>query len=94
MGNKPEKKFRAGAVSATIWKNERQDNGKVFAFHTISLERGYKDKAGEWKSTSSLRTADLPKASLILGKAYEYLILNAPDESSGMSAVLEEESVA
>ncbi len=89
MANKPEKKFRAGAVSATIWKNERQDNGKAFAFHTISLERGYKDKAGEWKTTSSLRTADLPKASLVLGKAYEYLILNAPEES-GVSTVVEE----
>ncbi|MEM4263915.1 MAG: hypothetical protein QW666_03420 [Candidatus Woesearchaeota archaeon] len=90
MANKPEKKFRAGAVSATIWKNERQDNGKTFAFHTISLERGYKDKAGEWKTTSSLRTADLPKASLVLGKAYEYLILTAPEESGSVEENLAE----
>ena len=89
MGNKPEKKFRAGAVSATIWKNERQNNGKAFAFHTISLERGYKDKAGEWKSTSSLRIADLPKASLVLNKAYEYLILNAPEEEGIHEEVVE-----
>lgn len=88
MANKPERKFRAGAVSATIWKNEMQNSEKKFAFHTISLERGYKDKAGEWKSTSSLRTTDLPKAALVLGKAYEYLILNAPEEDGVVEEVV------
>ncbi len=86
--NRPEKKFKAGAVSATIWKNEGQSNGKTFAFHTISLTRGYKDKSGEWKNSSSLRPGDLPKAALVLGKAYEHLILNNGE------GVIEEELVA
>jgi len=47
MANKPEKKYKAGAVSATVWKNEGQKNGKNFAFHTISLARNYKDQSGE-----------------------------------------------
>lgn len=86
--NKPEKKFKAGAVSATIWKNEGQNNGKTFAFHTISLTRGYKDKSGEWKNSASLRPGDLPKAALVLSKAYEHLTLNNEE------AVIEEELVA
>ena len=80
MANKPEKKYKAGAVSATIWKNEGQKNGKTFAFHTISLGRGYKDSSGEWKNSSSLRPGDLPKAALVLGKAYEYLIMHSSEE--------------
>ena len=89
MPNKPEKKYKAGAVSATVWKNEGQKNGKSFAFHTISIARNYKDKDGEWKNSSSLRLADLPKAALVLNKAYEYLIMTAAEEGS-----VEEECVA
>ncbi len=74
--NKPEKKFRAGAVSATIWKNEGQKGPKSFSFHTISLERSYKDQQGNWKTTSSLRLGDLPRAKLVLNKAFEYLVVN------------------
>ena len=77
--NLPEKKFRAGAVTATIWKNTSNDGESEF--NTISFERGYKDKNGEWKSTSSLRIADIPKAVVVLNKAYEYLIMKGASES-------------
>ncbi len=73
--NKPEKKFRAGGISATIWKNESQKGQKSFSYHTISLERSYKDQAGAWKTTASMRLADLPRAKLVLDKAYEYLVV-------------------
>lgn len=77
MGKKlPEKKFRAGAVQATIWLNEKELNGKKAEFRTVSFERSYLDKNKEWQSTNSLRVADLPKATLVLSKAYEYLALN------------------
>ncbi len=78
--NLPEKKFKAGAISATIWKNEVTKDGKVMTFRTVSLERNYKDKEGNWKSTSGLRTTDLPKASLVLNKAYEYIVTSEGDE--------------
>ncbi len=72
----PEKKFRAGAISATIWQNDGQrKDGTVASFNTISFERGYKDKEGNWKSTSSLRVADIPRAVVVLNKAYEYLVM-------------------
>jgi len=72
----PEKQFRAGAISATIWQNEGQKkDGGIASFNTISFERGYKDKTGTWKSTSSLRTSDIPRALVVLNKAYEYLVM-------------------
>ncbi len=74
----PEKKFRAGAVSATIWRNERQKDGQVFSYPSISLDRSYKDQSGEWKNSSSLRAADIPKAVLVLSEAFRYLVLNNP----------------
>lgn len=75
--NMPEKKFRAGAVSVTVWKNKaasREGEGEV-EYSTISIERSYKDKNGAWQSTNSLRINDLPRAGVALNKAYEYLVL-------------------
>lgn len=81
--NQPEKKFRAGAISATVWENTGQrKDGTTASFNTISFERGYKDKNGEWKSTSSLRIADIPKAVVVLNKAYEYLIMKGASEGT------------
>ena len=72
----PYKKFRAGAITATIWNNESQskENEKI-EYKTISFERNYKDKNDEWQTTNSLRTNDLPKAILVLTKAFETISL-------------------
>ncbi|MEM4247171.1 MAG: hypothetical protein QXR48_00390 [Candidatus Woesearchaeota archaeon] len=76
-GRGPEKKFRAGAVSATVWKNDRvKATGESFSYHTISLERSYKDKSGNWKNANSFRIQDLPKAALVIQEAYRHLTLN------------------
>jgi hypothetical protein len=35
---KPDKKFKAGAVTATIWKNEMEDRqGNGFSVYTVSF---------------------------------------------------------
>ncbi|MGV8168644.1 MAG: hypothetical protein ACP5N3_01160 [Candidatus Nanoarchaeia archaeon] len=77
MGKKhPDQKFKAGSVSATIWVNQGTDNeGKPTTYKTIAFERSYLDKEGNWQTTNSLRSSDLPKAILVLTKAYEHLML-------------------
>jgi hypothetical protein len=80
----PEKKFRAGAIAATIWTNHKEVDGKQTEYQTVSFERSYRNKNNEWQTTNSLRIGDLPKAVLVLSKAYEYLALNneAPEDES------------
>ncbi len=73
----PEKKFKAGAITATVWRNETTKDGETVTYPTITFERTYKDKEGAWQTTNSLRSGDLPKAALVLNKAYEYLSLEA-----------------
>ncbi len=75
----PEIKFKAGGIAATVWKNQSKDG----EYRTVSFERSYKDKDGTWKKTSSLRLNDLPKATVVLNKAYEHLVLsgNATEEA-------------
>jgi len=77
-GNQPEKKFRAGAISATVWINQGQSKrtGETVNFRTISLQRGYKDKNDQWQNTTSFRINDLPRAALVLQQAFEYAITN------------------
>lgn len=75
--NKPEKKFSSGGVTASIWMQHlpAKDGKAEVSFPTISFDRRYKDKDGEWKSTNSLRLSEIPKAIMVLGKAYEHLAL-------------------
>lgn len=74
--NMPEKRFGAGAISASIWLNEgTSKTGEKTEFKTISLQRRYKDKDGEWQTSNSMRINDLPKVALVAEKAYEYLVL-------------------
>ena len=76
VGNLPEKKFSTGALVATVWQNQgKSKEGEDVSYQTVSFQRRYKDKKGDWQSTSTLRVNDLPKASLILQKAYEYLVM-------------------
>src|SRR3989344_9534827 len=90
-GNHPEKKFSTGVISATVWKNTgTSKNGGPVEYRTITLQRRYADKEGKWKSTNSLRLNDLPKASLVLQKAYEYLVLK---EDQGTSPIGDEETI-
>ena len=83
-GNLPEKKFRAGAISATVWLNKGQRvTGEESEYKTISIERNYMDKESKWHTTNSLRINDLPKAKLVLEKAYEFLLLQEQDLFKG-----------
>ncbi|MEK6943201.1 MAG: hypothetical protein AABX00_04015 [Nanoarchaeota archaeon] len=82
--NMPEKRFSTGAVAATVWQNAgKSKEGDNVNFRTISVQRRYKDKSGTWQSANSFRVNDLPKASLVLQKAYEYLVIREAHESSG-----------
>ncbi len=88
--NRPEKKIRAGGVSATIWANEGLNKaGEKVTYRTISVERNYKDKEDNWKSTNSLRVGDLPKAVLVMNKAYEYLMIKETSSTESSNDIEE-----
>ena len=92
-GNVPEKKFSTGAISATIWKNSgKSKSGQDVEYRTITLQRRYKDKNDQWQSTNSLRVNDLPKASLVLNKAYEHIVLKDTNSATAPSSSEDEEA--
>lgn len=77
--NKPLEKFRAGSVSATIWNNKTEKDGKEIEFLTISVDRYYKTKDKEG-NTNSMRINDLPRLELVCKKAFEYCLTRNSNE--------------
>jgi hypothetical protein len=66
----PDKKFKAGGVTATVWKGISTRG----TYYNVQLGRSYKDRGNDWKNTNSLMENDLPKAMVLLRKAYEYVL--------------------
>ena len=77
--NMPEKKFRAGGVTAAVWCNTTKANGVEREFRTVAVERRYKDSNGQWKSSNTFSAHDLAKLQLVAGKAFEYLVSGVDD---------------
>lgn len=75
-GSRPEKKFQAGGVVASVWVNTRSFNGQPQEIKSVSLERRYKDSSGEWKSSTSFSINELPKVLVVAAQAYSYLVLH------------------
>ena len=73
----PEITFRHGLCSASIWEQDFDRDGEKFTVRTVSFQRSYLDKEGNWQQTNSLKVNDIPKAVLVLNKAYEFLTSNS-----------------
>ena len=80
---KPVAKFRAGQVSAAIWENEITVNGKKMAMLKATVERRFKDKDGQWKSSNSFSRNEIPLAIYCLQKSFEHII-GAQQEDDGV----------
>jgi len=87
--SKPEKKFQAGCVEASVFENEIQHEGKAIKIKKVAFQKRYKSANG-WQSTYSLDLNDVPKAILVLSKAYEFMALNSSTDKPD----LEEEGSA
>jgi hypothetical protein len=71
----PEKRFKAGSCEAAVFENELTRDGQTVLVKKVAIQKRYKDKDDEWKSTHSLDRNDIPKMMLALSKAYEYVTL-------------------
>lgn len=76
---KPEKSFRCGGCEAAVFENEIVKAGKKISIKKVSFQKRYKSADGEWKSTNSLDIHELPKAILVLTKAYDFACTGTDD---------------
>ena len=70
----PVFKARLHALQLAVWANEHvTDEGEVRTFHTINIERNYRDANDEWHKTSQLRASDLGDAIALLQRSQQFL---------------------
>ena len=86
-GQKPVTKFQAGMVSAAIWENPIEVKGKTVTMLKATVQRRYKDKDGNWKSSQSFSGNEIPLAVYCLQKCFEHMIEGQKDdvEDNGVS---------
>ena len=85
----PIKKFRAGTISCALWENDIPTaNGGKVPMLKATVERRYKDKDGNWKSSGSFSRNEIPLVQYVLGKAFEAMV-----EEKQNSDRIEEETV-
>ena len=73
---RPIKRFRAGGViNVSVWDRPSIDPyGKEVGYRCVTIDKRYRDNAGEWKSTRLLGPNDIPKLVLLLNKAFEWMV--------------------
>jgi hypothetical protein len=69
---KPEKVFRVGSVSASVFKNTVETQNGKRDMRNVALQRAYRD-GEEWKNTSTFGLAEVPQALAVLDLALRYL---------------------
>jgi len=78
----PIAKFKAGAMSVSIWSNEAEKDGRKFSFLTAQFQRSYKLK-DEWVNEKvNFGKDDIPKAILVLNEAFKEMSLKDMDKDA------------
>ena len=76
--SRPEKKFKCGPISASIWAEDKTLESGVVKFYSINITKAYKD-GDNWKNTNNFNAEDLPKIALVANEAYKYIRLSSSD---------------
>ena len=74
--SRPEKKFKCGPISASIWAEDKTLESGVVKFYSINITKAYKD-GDNWKNTNNFNAEDLPKVALVANEAYKYIRLSS-----------------
>lgn len=62
----PVAKIRLGLINASIWQRNTGED----VFYSVSFERRYRDKQGQWHSTQSYNADDLLTLSKLADQAH------------------------
>ncbi len=72
VGNKPVQKLSMGDVQLCVWENPiKTSEGKEFVAKSVSIQKSYKDKNGEWQHTHNFKDTDIWKVQAVLSRFLE-----------------------
>lgn len=70
---KPEKVFRVGSVSASVFANEFGEGEPKRTVRNVNLQRTYRTESGDWKTTSSFALGELAQLRLAIDQAIAFI---------------------
>ena len=76
----PVKKWKAGQVSCALWNNDIKVDGRSVSMLKATIERRYKDKDDQWKSSTSFSRNEIPLVVYCLGKAFGAMLEKDSDQ--------------
>ena len=92
-GQKPLSSCKAGQVSAAVWENQVQVKGKTVTMLKATVQRRYKDKGGDWKSSQSFSRNEIPLAVFCLQQCFEVMLGESDGDNGNNNNDTEEEVV-
>jgi len=81
-GQKPLAQFKAGQAAAAVWENEINVNDQKKTVLKATIQRRFKDKDGNWKSSNSFGRNEIPLAIYCLEKAFDAIINEESNDDS------------
>ena len=70
---KPAKVFRLRGIAASVFANSTEVDGRQVSYHKVTVQRTYRD-GDEFKTTTSYGRDDLPIVSLLVARAWEFIL--------------------
>ncbi len=92
--NRPVAEFRVGGtITASVWRNEKQQRDQVIVTYSVTLQKRYFDKADQtWKTSTTFFVDELPRVQLALRLAYEWIMMR-PRDAATKEPIIETEDV-
>ena len=72
--NRPLATYKASGVVCAVWENDVQMGGQTQTMLKATVERRYKDRDGNWKSSGSYGRNDIPLVRHVLQQAFELML--------------------
>jgi len=79
---KPEKVFRVGSVSASVFTNEVGEGDSKRTVRNVNLQRTYRTESGDWKSSSSFALTELAQLRMVVDQAIAHVAAVEMDATS------------
>ncbi len=85
--SKPIKDFRAGTISAAVFRNEVQQEGNTTIRYSVKIQKQFRKDDGQWQNTDYYFPDDLPKLQLVADKAFEFVSLKESKDAEDSAPV-------
>ena len=73
---KPDKEFRAGRVTASLWKTETEHEGRTAEKWSTKIQKSYRDDASDsWKPTDYYYPSELSDLLIVTRHALDFIRL-------------------